>query len=67
MKWEMHLKKVPRMQDRDKQKILKRSRMNRLNGLRNIYLGENQDGGVGRHTVAPCKTRTDRKSNGKEV
>ena len=30
-------------------------------------LGENQDGGVGRHTVPPHTTRTDRKSNCKEV
>ena len=30
-------------------------------------MGENQDGGVGRHTAPPCTTRTDRKSNGKEV
>ena len=28
---------------------------------------ENQDGGVGRHTAPPRTTRTDRKSNGKEV
>ena len=28
---------------------------------------ENQDGGVGRHTAPPPTTRTDRKSNGKEV
>ena len=28
---------------------------------------ENQDGGIGRHTVLPCTTRTDRTSNGKEV
>ena len=28
---------------------------------------KNQDGGVGRHTASPRKTRTDRKSNGKEV
>ena len=28
---------------------------------------ENQDGGVGRHTVPPCTTGTDRKLNGKEV
>ena len=28
---------------------------------------ENQDGGIGRHTVPPRTTRTDRKSNGKEV
>ena len=28
---------------------------------------ENQDGGVGRHTVPPRTTRTDRKLNGKEV
>ena len=30
-------------------------------------LMENQDGGVGRHTVPPRTTRTDRKLNGKEV
>ena len=29
--------------------------------------GENQDGGVGRHTEPPRATRTDRKSNSKEV
>ena len=29
--------------------------------------GENQDDGVGRHTAPPRTTRTDRKSNGKEV
>ena len=28
---------------------------------------ENQDGGVGRHTVPPRTTRTDRESNGKGV
>ena len=28
---------------------------------------ENQDGGIGRHTVPPRTTRTDRKSNSKEV
>ena len=28
---------------------------------------ENQDGGVGRHTVPPRTTRTDRKSNVREV
>ena len=28
---------------------------------------EKQDGGVGRHTAPPCTTRTDRKSNVKEV
>ena len=28
---------------------------------------ENQDGSVGRHTVPPGTTRTDRKSKGKEV
>ena len=27
--------------------------------------GENQDGGVGRHTAPPRTTRTDRESNGK--
>ena len=30
-------------------------------------LGENQHGSVGRHTAPPRTTRTDRKSNGKEV
>ena len=30
-------------------------------------LRENQDGGIGRHTAPPHTTRTDRKSNGKEV
>ena len=30
-------------------------------------MGDNQDGGVGRHTASPCTTRTDRKSNAKEV
>ena len=30
-------------------------------------LEENQDGGVGRHAAPPRTTRTDRKSNGKEV
>ena len=29
--------------------------------------GENQDVSVGRHTAPPHTTRTDRKSNGKEV
>ena len=28
---------------------------------------ENQDGGIGRHTAPPRTTKTDRKSNGKEV
>ena len=32
--------------------------------LRRSY---NQDGGIGRHTAPPRTTRTDRKSNGKEV
>ena len=40
-------------------------------GIENLFqevmMGENQDGGVGRHTVLPRTTRTDRKSNGKEV
>ena len=35
--------------------------------VKNYRLGENQDGSVGRHTAPPCTTRTDRKSNGKEV
>ena len=30
-------------------------------------IAENQDGGVGRHTAPPRTTRTDRKSNSKEV
>ena len=33
----------------------------------NKCLSENQDGDIGRHTVPPRTTRTDRKSNGKEV
>ena len=32
-----------------------------------MRIGENQDGSVGRHTAPPRTTRTDRKSNGKEV
>ena len=32
-----------------------------------MKLFENQDGGIGRHTAPPRTTRTDRKSNGKEV
>ena len=32
-----------------------------------ITTKENQDGGVGRHTASPHTTRTDRKSNSKEV
>ena len=28
---------------------------------------ENEDGGIGRHTAPPRTTRTDRKSNGKEI
>ena len=35
--------------------------------LSKITLWENQVGGVGRHTAPPRTTRTDRKSNGKEV
>ena len=31
------------------------------------FIMENQDGGVGRHTAPPRTTRTDRKSNDKEV
>ena len=31
------------------------------------WLEENQDGGIGRHTALPHTTRTDRKSNSKEV
>ena len=33
----------------------------------NNKMGENQDGGVGRHTAPPRTTRTDRESNGKGV
>ena len=33
----------------------------------NIQKSENQDGSIGRHTAPPRTTRTDRKSNGKEV
>ena len=33
----------------------------------NHHHQENQDGGVGRHTASPRTTRTDRKSNGREV
>ena len=32
-----------------------------------LYWWENQDGGVGRHTAPPHTTRTDGKSNSKEV
>ena len=35
--------------------------------VKTIQKWENQDGGVGRHTAPPRTTRTDRKSNGKEV
>ena len=38
-----------------------------LESLLNMQVLENQDGGVGRHTAPPDTTRTDRKSNGKEV
>ena len=38
------------------------------NVLRNmVKRRENQDGSVGRHTAPPRTTRTDRKSNGREV
>ena len=36
-------------------------------GIKLKKMWENQDGGIGRHTVPPRTTRTDRKSNGKEV
>ena len=39
---------------------------NRLDGRTDDWT-ENQDGGVGRHTVPPRTTRTDRESNGKGV
>ena len=35
--------------------------------IKTCFSEENQDGGVGRHTAPPRTTRTDRKSNGKEV
>ena len=35
--------------------------------MKKKWLGENQDGGVGRHTAPPRTTRTDRKSNSKEI
>ena len=39
-----------------------------LNKFKKIeIISENQDGSVGRHTVPPRTTRTDRKLNGKEV
>ena len=41
--------------------------MSLLSFLLFIFFIYNQDGGVGRHTVPPGTTRTDRKSNGKEV
>ena len=33
--------------------------------LRQEFIEENQDGGVGRHTAPPRTTRTDRESNSK--
>ena len=39
----------------------------RLTKIKKLKKMENQDGGVGRHTAPPRTTRTDRKSNGKEV
>ena len=35
--------------------------------VENEMKGENQDGSIGRHTVPPHTTRTDRKLNAKEV
>ena len=39
----------------------------KIDKLNIIKFRENQDGGVGRHTAPPRTSRTDRKSNGKEV
>ena len=39
----------------------------RMTIIKKTGRSENQDGGVGRHTAPPRTTRTDRKSNGKEV
>ena len=44
-----------------------RGTVNKLENLEKLEKEENQDGGVGRHTAPPRTTRTDRKSNGKEV
>ena len=41
--------------------------MNIKKAYEKVNASENQDGGVSRHTAPPCTTRTDRKSNGKEV
>ena len=38
-----------------------------MNVVLKLRTRENQDGGVGRLTAPPRTTRTDRKSNGKEV
>ena len=35
--------------------------------VKKYFLKENQDGSIGRHTAPPHTTRTDGKSNGKEV
>ena len=47
--------------------VAKRARMEAWFPLLKKYSPENQDGGVGRYTAPPRTTRTDRKSNGKEV
>ena len=44
----------------------KESRERKITNKR-MHIIENQDGGAGRHTEPPRTTRTDRKSNGKEV
>ena len=38
-----------------------------IHDIKNCQKTENQDGTIGRHTAPPCTTRTDRKSNSKEV
>ena len=63
---------------KEKERILKAAREKQLVNYRGVpirlsadvskeILRENQDGGVGRHTAPPRTTRTDRKSNDKEV
>ena len=58
-----------KLENKLKKKAQNHSNTWRLNNmlLKNEWVGENQDGGLGRHTAPPRTTRTDRKSNGKEV
>ena len=39
----------------------------KISEVKKYQTGENQDGGLGRHTEPPLTTRTHRKSKGKEV